>query len=48
MGLGKRIRMNRLFARASGRMFAVAVDHFFAYQKDMPAGLTDMPVLRQL
>ncbi|MGE5610261.1 MAG: class I fructose-bisphosphate aldolase [Bacillota bacterium] len=47
MGLGKRIRMNRLFARPSGRMFAVAVDHFFAYQKEMPAGLSDMPATLQ-
>jgi DhnA family fructose-bisphosphate aldolase class Ia len=35
--------MNRLFAHPSRRLCSVAVDHFFNYQSQMPAGLADMP-----
>ena len=42
MGLGKQIRLNRLFAHPSARMCAVAVDHFIGYQNGLPAGLTDL------
>lgn len=43
MGLGKRVRLNRLFGHASGRMCSVAVDHFVAYHLGMPEGLADLP-----
>ncbi len=39
MSLGKRVRLNRLFAHPSGRFFSVAVDHFIAYGEGLPAGL---------
>ena len=42
MGLGKEVRLNRLFHHASGRMCAVAVDHFIGYQKGLPPGLTNL------
>ena len=43
MGLGKKVRLNRLFGHASGRMCSVAVDHFVAYHLGMPEGLADLP-----
>jgi len=43
MGLGRSIRLGRIFAHPSGRLCSVAVDHFFAYQKMMPPGLENMP-----
>jgi class I fructose-bisphosphate aldolase len=43
MGLGKRIRLNRLFAHSSGRLCSVAVDHFIGYQDGLPQGLRDVP-----
>jgi fructose-bisphosphate aldolase, class I len=43
MNVGKRVRLNRLFAHSSGRMFAVAVDHFIGYNLDvLPPGLRGM------
>ncbi len=39
MNIGKRIRMNRIFAHASGRLCSVAVDHFMGYDAGLPAGL---------
>lgn len=40
MSLGKQIRLNRLFAHASGRLCGVAVDHFGSYGlEQLPAGL---------
>ncbi len=43
MGLGKQVRLNRLFAHASGRFCSVAVDHFIGYQDGLPAGLVNLP-----
>lgn len=43
MGLGKKVRLNRLFGHPSGRMCSVAVDHFVAYHLGMPEGLADLP-----
>ena len=43
MGLGKQVRLNRLFSHPSGRFSSVAVDHFIGYQDGLPAGLRDMP-----
>ena len=43
MGLGKQVRLNRLFSAPSGRLCSVAVDHFIGYQDGMPAGLSDLP-----
>jgi class I fructose-bisphosphate aldolase len=43
MGVGKSIRLNRLFSHPSGRLCSVAVDHFIGYQKGLPEGLTDLP-----
>jgi class I fructose-bisphosphate aldolase len=39
MGIGKRIRLNRLFSHHSGRLCSVAVDHFIGYGEGIPAGL---------
>ena len=39
MNIGKRIRMNRLFAHPSGRFCSVAVDHFIGYGAGLPPGL---------
>lgn len=43
MGLGKTIRLARLFNHPSGRFCSVAVDHFIGYQAGMPDGLRDLP-----
>ena len=43
MGLGKQIRLNRIFSHPSGRLCSVAVDHFVGYGQGLPGGLTDMP-----
>ena len=43
MGVGKSVRLNRLFSHPSGRLCSVAVDHFIGYQKGLPPGLTDLP-----
>ena len=49
MGVGKQIRLNRLFAHPSGRMCSLAVDHYCAYQRGLPHGLRNIPaVLAQL
>ena len=43
MDIGKQVRLNRLFSHPSGRMFAVAVDHFINYRlEQLPAGLRDI------
>jgi len=43
MNVGKKVRLNRLFSHPSGRMFAVAVDHFINYRLDtLPAGLRNI------
>jgi class I fructose-bisphosphate aldolase len=42
MGLGKQVRLNRLFAHPSGHFCSVAVDHFIGYQLGLPAGLRDL------
>jgi len=39
MNIGKRIRLNRIFAHPSGRLCSVAVDHFIAYGQNLPPGL---------
>src|SRR5262249_15888746 len=39
MGIGKQIRLNRLFAHASGRLCSVAIDHFPINQEGLPPGL---------
>ena len=38
MAIGKQIRLNRLFAHASGRLCSVAVDHFIGYGNLLPGG----------
>lgn len=42
MGLGKLVRMNRLFAHPSGRFCSVAVDHYIGYGDGLPDGLRHM------
>lgn len=42
MGLGKAIRLGRLFSHASGRFCSVAIDHFMGYQAGLPEGLRDL------
>jgi fructose-bisphosphate aldolase, class I len=42
MGIGKTIRLNRIFSHPSGRLFSVAVDHFIGYGHGLPAGLRDI------
>lgn len=39
MGLGKKIRLNRIFSHPSGRLCSVAVDHFMVYNIGLPSGL---------
>lgn len=39
MGLGKQIRLNRIFAHPSGNLCSIAVDHLLAYNIGMPPGL---------
>src|SRR6185436_5341346 len=39
MGLGKQIRLNRIFAHPSGRLCSVAIDHFMVYNLGLPPGL---------
>jgi class I fructose-bisphosphate aldolase len=43
LGLGKKVRLNRLFGNPSGRICSVAIDHFIAYHAGMPEGLADLP-----
>lgn len=43
MGLGKTVRLNRLFGHPSGRLCSVAVDHFLGYHTGMHPGLADLP-----
>jgi len=43
LSLGKKVRLNRLFADPSGKMCAVAIDHFVAYHLGMPEGLRNLP-----
>ena len=42
MGLGKQIRLSRIFANPSGNLCSVAIDHFIGYQTGIPAGLRDL------
>ncbi len=39
MGVGKLVHLNRLFAHPSGRLCAVAIDHFIDYDGGLPASL---------
>lgn len=39
MNIGKRVRLNRLFAHPSGRLCSLAVDHLVAYGRGLPPGL---------
>jgi len=44
MGVGKQIRLNRIFSHPSGRLCSVAVDHFIGYGKLLPGGgLSNLP-----
>jgi class I fructose-bisphosphate aldolase len=43
MGLGKQVRLNRLFSHPSGRLCSVAVDHFVGYSDHLPEGLANLP-----
>ena len=44
MGIGKQIRLNRIFSHPSGRLCSVAVDHFIGYGKLRPGGgLSNLP-----
>jgi class I fructose-bisphosphate aldolase len=44
MGIGKQIRLNRIFSHPSGRLCSVAVDHFIGYGKLQPGGgLSNLP-----
>ncbi|NLX05567.1 MAG: aldolase [Phycisphaerae bacterium] len=45
MGIGKQIRMNRLFSHPSGNFCSVAVDHASGYQMGMPENLRDLPAV---
>jgi len=49
MNLGKRIRINRLFAHPSGNFCSVAVDHFIGYGQGLPEGLRKIqPTLKEI
>lgn len=39
MNIGKRVRLNRLFAHPSGNLCSVAVDHYIGYGDGLPDGL---------
>lgn len=39
MGLGKQVRLGRIFSHPTGRLCSVAVDHFIGYGQEMPPGL---------
>lgn len=43
MGLGKDIRLSRLFGHESGQLFGVAVDHFIGYGDVREGGLANLP-----
>lgn len=43
MGLGSDVRLARLFADDSRRLFGVAVDHFVGYGNVREGGLADLP-----
>src|SRR5579883_352324 len=43
MGIGKLVRLNRIFSHPSGRLCSVAVDHFVGYAQGLPKGLFDLP-----
>jgi fructose-bisphosphate aldolase, class I len=47
LGLGKTIRLNRLFAHPTGRFCSVAVDHFIGDQLGIPSGLRNAPATIQ-
>ena len=42
MGLGKQVRLRRIFANPSGNLCSVAIDHFIGYQAGIPAGLQNL------
>lgn len=42
MGLGKHIRLNRLFSHPSGNLCSIAVDHFMIYNLGLPPGLRSL------
>ncbi len=42
MNIGKRVRLNRLFAHPSGNLCSVAVDHFIGYSLGLPKGLREI------
>jgi class I fructose-bisphosphate aldolase len=42
MGLGKQVRLKRLFAHPSGNLCSIAIDHFTGYDYGIPAGLRNM------
>jgi class I fructose-bisphosphate aldolase len=42
MNIGKRTRLNRLFAHPSGNLCSVAVDHFIGYSLGLPRGLREI------
>jgi len=48
MGLGTQIRLRRLFAHPSGRLFGIAVDHFIGYGEVRVGGdySGEVPVIR--
>jgi len=39
MGLGKQVRISRLFAHPSGNLCSIAIDHFMVYNMGLPPGL---------
>ncbi|MEZ4670360.1 MAG: aldolase [Anaerolineae bacterium] len=39
MGLGKQVRLNRIFSHPSGNLCSVAIDHFMVYNIGLPPGL---------
>lgn len=39
MGLGKQVRLNRIFAHPTGNIVSIAIDHFTVYNLGLPPGL---------
>lgn len=42
MGIGKQVRLARIFSHPSGRLCSIAIDHFIGYQQGLPDGLTNL------
>lgn len=42
MGLGKQVRLSRIFSHPTGRLCSIAIDHYMVYNLGLPPGLAHM------